>query len=71
MSWCLKEAIYKPLDSDDQKQFKMTQWYKINDSNGRPIIGVDQPIYPKSEQSLCSITHDADLVSAFVLRQSL
>lgn len=67
VSWCVKEAIYKTLDPEDQKEFKMAQWYKINDFNGRPIIANSN--YHKNEEFLCSITHDSDLVSAFVLRQ--
>lgn len=66
VSWCVKEAIYKTLDPIDQSQFKMSQWYKINDSNGKPIIGVDRDM---KDEFICSLSHDSNFVSAFVLRQ--
>lgn len=68
VSWCVKEAIYKTLDPADQKTFQMARWYKVNDENGRPLVGVEG--YARNEEFLCSITHDAHLVSAFVLRQT-
>lgn len=67
VSWCVKESIYKTLDDEDQKGFIMNQWYKVNDERGRPKIGCEN--YKRKEEFLCSISHDGDLVSSFVLRQ--
>lgn len=72
VSWSVKEAIYKTLDDEDQRDFRMKDWYKINDERGRPLIY--NPIYDalrKKEAFLCSISHDGDLVSSFVLRKRL
>lgn len=68
VSWCIKEAIYKTLDDTDQNTFIMNQWYKSNDERGRPIIGCENYNKP-NEEFLCSISHDGDLVSSFILRQ--
>lgn len=67
ISWCVKEAIYKTLDDVDQSNFIMSHWYKINDQRGRPIIGNSNTTL--KDDFLCSVSHDGDLVTAFVLRQ--
>lgn len=72
VSWSVKEAVYKTLDDEDQREFIMKDWYKINDLRGRPLIC--NPIYEslkKNETFLCTISHDGDLVSSFVLRKRL
>lgn len=72
ISWCIKEAIYKTLDDEDQRNFIMKDWYKRNDERGRPVIGnVEYSKRKKDEKFLCSISHDGDLVNSFVLRQKL
>ncbi|TID21928.1 hypothetical protein CANINC_003412 [Pichia inconspicua] len=65
-SWCVKEAIYKTLDDVEQANFSMSHWYKISDERGRPIIGNNDSIV--KDKFLCSISHDGDLITAFVLR---
>ncbi|GME67491.1 unnamed protein product [[Candida] boidinii] len=70
VSWCCKEAVFKTLDSKDQKVFSFKDWYKINDLNGRPFIYNDN--YLKSNQNeefLLTISHDNDLIISTVLRQ--
>lgn len=70
VSWCVKEAIYKTLDDYDQTNFRMNEWHKTNDARGRPIIGNE--IYSKlhpNENFLCSLSHDGDFISSFVIRQ--
>ncbi|GMG39437.1 unnamed protein product [Ambrosiozyma monospora] len=71
-SWCVKEAIYKCLDYSDQREFTMSDWFKINDPTGRPVIG--NTIYFQShpnEEILCSLSHDGDYIISSVLRQGL
>lgn len=72
ISWCVKEAIYKTLDNEDQTEFIMKDWYKTNDNRGRPLIGNTTYMTQKTnEEFLCSLSHDGDLVSSFILRQSI
>lgn len=68
ISWCIKEAIYKTLDDENQNNFVMSEWYKTNDERGRPIIG-NESYNRTNEEFLCSISHDGNMVSSFVLRQ--
>lgn len=66
-AWCVKEAIYKTLNDAEQASFSMNCWYKINDERGRPVIG--NTLSMMNDEFLCSISHDGDLITAFVLRQ--
>ncbi len=68
-AWCVKEAIYKTLDDDDQKNFIMSEWYKKNDLRGRPIIGNENyAMKHPDEEFQCSISHDGEYMSSVVLR---
>lgn len=68
-SWCAKEAVYKCLDSEEQRIFSMNQWWKYHDSNGRPKIGYENYSKDKNEQFLCTVSHDGDYMICTVLRQ--
>ncbi len=69
-SWCVKESIYKTLDVLDQRNFKMSDWYKFNDADGRPLIGNDSYFAEKqNEEFLLSLSHDGDYIISTVLRQ--
>ncbi|ODV84591.1 hypothetical protein CANARDRAFT_176818 [[Candida] arabinofermentans NRRL YB-2248] len=70
-SWCVKEAIFKTLDFENQKNFKMSDWFKINNLNGLPIIGNENymKLTLKEEEFLVSISHDGDYIISTVLRQ--
>ncbi|AWU76528.1 hypothetical protein CAS74_000473 [Pichia kudriavzevii] len=70
ISWCVKEAIFKTLDGEDQSNFVMSDWYKTNDLRGRPQVGNDKYLKIKQEEFLCSLSHDGNLVSSFIIRQS-
>lgn len=72
VSWCVKESIYKTLDDADQTNFKMSDWYKINDERGRPIIGNENyKLLHPNEEFICSISHDGGLITSFIIRQSM
>lgn len=67
-SWAAKEALFKTLDREDQKRFRFNRWYRYYSDEGRPHIGGDN--YSRSdEEFLLSISHDAGVVFATVLRQ--
>lgn len=72
-SWAAKEALFKTLDVSQQKQFEFKNWYKTNDSNGKPSISWDvesgMNIEPKCNIFMLTISHDKDLLIATVLRQ--
>ncbi|KAG7696325.1 hypothetical protein KL930_003351 [Ogataea haglerorum] len=65
-SWCVKEALYKTLDTPDQATFAMRHWYKYNHANGRPHVASDS--YARHERFLVSLSHDGDYVSSVVVR---
>mgnify|MGYP003363050452 FL=1 len=71
-AWCVKEAIYKCLDSQDQKTFRMAQWWKSHDVNGKPIIKNENYFKTdkgKAEEFFCTISHDGNYIFSIVLRQ--
>lgn len=68
-AWCMKEAIYKTLDDADQTNFIMNEWYKGNDSRGRPFIGNDRYLKEHLKEDFqCSVSHDGEYISSVVLR---
>lgn len=68
--WALKEALFKTLDRDCQKQFAFNAWYRQNDADGKPTIWNDA--YPfQDEQFHASISHDGGILAAVILRQKL
>ncbi|CDK27918.1 unnamed protein product [Kuraishia capsulata CBS 1993] len=68
-SWASKEAVYKCLDPAEQRKFSMAHWYKQNDQHGRPfIIGPQYSKIHPMDKFLLSVSHDADLVTATVIR---
>jgi phosphopantetheine--protein transferase-like protein len=69
-SWCVKEALFKSLSPSSQKTFRMKDWYKYNSSEGIPQIdGIYTTEHP-NEEFLISISHDSDLITSTVLRQT-
>lgn len=69
-SWAAKEALFKTLDLNSQKEFNFNQWYRFHDSNGKPFIWNDR--YKLSDEEFhLSISHDDSLVIATVLRQKV
>lgn len=71
-SWSSKEALYKSLDEERQRQFEMKHWYRASsggkDQKGhRHEILSDSLKYP-NEKFWLSISHDGDYTSAFVVR---
>ncbi|KAI5950808.1 hypothetical protein KGF54_003882 [Candida jiufengensis] len=67
-SWAAKEALFKTLGPEDQKQFNFNQWYRYHDSYGKPFIWSDS-YDGKDEEFHLSISHDESLIVATVLRQ--
>ena len=69
-SWAAKEALFKTLDLNSQKEFNFNQWYRFHDSNRKPFIWNDR--YKLSDEEFhLSISHDDSLVIATVLRQKV
>ncbi len=71
-AWCVKEAIYKCLDHQDQVTFSMAQWWKSHDANGKPVIGNENYFKGengKAEEFLCTVSHDGSYIISTVLRQ--
>ncbi|WEJ94186.1 mitochondrial holo-[acyl-carrier-protein] synthase [Yamadazyma tenuis] len=69
-SWAIKEAIYKTLDSQDQKSFTFKEWFRIYDERGKPVVCSDT--YSKNnEEFLLSISHEDDVLIASVIRQQV
>lgn len=64
--WAAKEALFKTLDSDEQKKFEFKNWYRFSDDK-KPYLGSDK--YHKEEEFLLSISHDTGVLIATVLRQ--
>lgn len=64
--WALKEAVFKTLDTADQRRFRFNAWYKCYDK-GKPGIRSDE--YGKDDVFLASVSHDGDVLVATVLRQ--
>ncbi|KAG5421138.1 hypothetical protein I9W82_000228 [Candida metapsilosis] len=69
-SWAAKEALFKTLQQEEQDQFNFNEWYRFNNSTGKPFIWNDK-FDPKSEEFHLSISHDDSLVIATVLRQKI
>lgn len=67
-SWAVKEAVYKTLDSEHQKQFQFNKWYRSYDDRGKPSVGSD--LYTRNEDFLMSMSHDGDILVATVLRKN-
>ncbi|ODQ82621.1 hypothetical protein BABINDRAFT_159173 [Babjeviella inositovora NRRL Y-12698] len=67
-SWAAKEAVYKTLDSEDQKGFSFKKWYKYSNVQGKPFIQGTEYAKP-NEEFLLSMSHDSDFLIATVLRQ--
>lgn len=69
-SWASKEAVYKTLDCEYQKQFQFKNWYRYYNEQGKPFIRSD--LYKKeNEEFHLSISHDDGLLVATVLRQKI
>ncbi|KAI5955491.1 hypothetical protein KGF57_003623 [Candida theae] len=69
-SWAAKEALFKTLHQEEQDVFNFNEWYRYNNSSGKPFISNDKYDYNNEEFHL-SISHDDSLVIATVLRQKL
>lgn len=65
--WATKEAIFKSLNSIDQRSFAFNKWYRYLE-NGRPLIGCDKPTLDEFQ---LSISHDGGFVLATVVRQEI
>lgn len=69
-SWASKEAVYKTLDDEYQRQFQFKNWYKYYNEQGKPFIRSD--FYKKeNEEFQLSVSHDDGLLVATVLRQEI
>ena len=68
-SWATKEALFKSLDHEKQKRFQFRDWYRHYEKNGKVHIKNDEN--EVNEEILLSISHDAGLVVAYVLRQTI
>ncbi|CAI5757286.1 unnamed protein product [Candida verbasci] len=68
-SWASKEALFKTLDIEDQKQFNFNQWYRSYNNHGKPFIWNDA--YFKNEEFHLSLSHDSSFIIATVLRQKI
>lgn len=68
-SWATKEALFKSLDHEKQKHFQFRDWYRQYEKNGKAHIKNDES--EAKEEILLSISHDAGLVVAYVLRQTI
>lgn len=69
-SWASKEAVYKTLDDEYQRQFQFKNWYRYYNEQGKPFIRSD--FYKKkNEEFQLSVSHDDGLLVATVLRQKI
>lgn len=68
--WALKEALFKSLDKDLQKNFKFKNWYRTHNNLGMPILKSDLG-YNVYEKYILSVSHEKNLILASVLRQKL
>lgn len=64
-SWAAKEAVFKTLDTVDQKQFQFKDWCRYK-KDGKPYIRRDPP--DMRSEFLLLISHDEDHLIAMVLR---
>lgn len=64
--WAAKEAVFKTLDPETQKDFRFQDWYRYK-VHGRPCIAREPP---HSDEFLLSISHDNGMLVAMVLRQA-
>lgn len=67
-SWAAKEAVYKSLDSQQQRQFQFHQWYRYLEG-GKPQIAHE--LTKGNNQFLLSISHDDGHLVAMVLRMEI
>lgn len=71
-SWAAKEAVFKSLDVEDQSEFQFKDWYRFYNGRGKPYIqNDDYQLKNPDEEFLLSISHDVDLLVAYVTRQLL
>ncbi|KAI5968772.1 hypothetical protein CANMA_002208 [Candida margitis] len=69
-SWAAKEALFKTLQVHEQGEFNFNEWYRFNDTNGKPFIWNDK-YNSNDEEFHLSISHDDSIVIATVLRQKI
>lgn len=68
-SWSAKEAVYKTLDPEIQKEFQFKNWYRHYNDRGKPFLGCDD--YMPDEEFLLSVSHDYGIMVASVIRQRI
>lgn len=64
-SWAAKEALYKSLDSKEQKSCKFNQWRRKWGAQGYEMISNEV----RQDQILVSLSHDGEYTVAFAIRQ--
>lgn len=64
-SWAAKEALFKTLDFESQKNFQFREWYRFL-KESKPFLGKEGYV---DGDFLLSISHDGDTLVATVLRQ--
>ncbi|KAI5963514.1 uncharacterized protein KGF55_002394 [Candida pseudojiufengensis] len=69
-AWASKEALFKTLGPEDQKNYNFNQWYRYHDSYNKPFIWSDH-YNVEDEEFHLSLSHDDTLVIATVLRQKV